>query len=171
MKLVDEKGRLFGVINVFDLLVLCIIVSLAFFAIKWVRTAEDPSWTRVKTLQVRCIGISIIANYKVELVTEGSEMLNEDGLVVARIEKILNNEPANLVVYSSKDGEKLFFKDSKENRKLTILVDILSYERRGEIYSCMTDLPIKVGQDFIMNTKKYSINIDLRKILMGESSE
>lgn len=165
MKILDDKGRLFGVINVFDLLVLCIIVSLVFFSIKWIQTAEDPSWTRVKTLYTRCVGIASLPSYMVELVKEGDEMLNEDGLVVARIERILNNEPSNVVVYSSKDGEKLFFKDFEKSRKLTLLVDILSYERQGKLYSCIGDILLKVGYSIRMETKEYSSQINIRKIL------
>ena len=197
MKLLDEKGRLFGIINVFDLLVLCIIVSLAFFAIKWVRTAEDPSWTRVKTFYTRCYIITnSIKPYVAELVEEGDEMLNEDGLVVARIKRILSDELTNppeshvylskdgdrisvrpnAIIISSNDGDKFFFKSvnsknvqdaeiKRGDRRLMLLVDILSYEKQDESWSCITNMPIKIGDTFIIYTKKYNIYFNICKVL------
>lgn len=165
MRLIDDKGRLFGIINVFDLLVLAIIVIAAFFTIKWIHMGEDPSWVRVKMVHTLCVGECVVPDYMVEVVKEGDEMLNEEGLVVVRIEKILKSEPANVVVYSSKDGEKIFF-DSK-SRRLTVIADILSYERQGVIYSCTADTPLKIGGAFSIHTRKYSIQITVRKILEG----
>lgn len=48
MKFIDKKGKLFGVINVFDLFVLLMLALSIFFTYKWVRMAEDPSWAKVK---------------------------------------------------------------------------------------------------------------------------
>ena len=169
MKIVDEKGKLFGIINIFDLLVLCILVSCVFFAFQWFRIGEDPSWVRVKIIRTRCIGSTINPDYVTEIIKEGDTMLDGEGLVLARIEKVLDNQPREQFVYYSKDGEKLILhRHDKKDRALKLVVSILSYRRQDKLYSCITNSPIKVGESFPMDNKNYSIMINIRKIVSGE---
>lgn len=163
MEIVDKRGRLFGLINVFDLIILFMLGLSAFFVYKWVHMAEDPSWVNVKLYHTHCIAESGFPAYMIDLVKEGDEMVNEDGVVVVRIEKVLSNEPASVATYFSKDGEKLFF--SSETRNVTMLLKLQSYEKKGEVYACVSGIPIKVGASFQVTTKKYSNPFIIRKIL------
>lgn len=192
---IDNKGKLFGIINLFDLFILFIIIISIFLTVEWIRTAEDPSWVRVETMYTSWIGIFEVPNYVFEFIKEDDEMLNEDGLTVLRLKKILNNElanPSELNVYYSKTGDKLVIekdiliinsKDEKqifykkhrsparieeERRRITAIISILVYKRRNKIYSVISNAPIVVGDRIVMSTKNYKIEINIRKPLRGE---
>ncbi|MFH1996019.1 MAG: DUF4330 domain-containing protein [Candidatus Omnitrophota bacterium] len=164
MKLIDAKGKLFGVVNIFDALVLAMLIVAALLCFQWFRMGEDPSWVRVTTFFTRCKAEVSVPNYLADTIKEGDEMRNREGLVVARIETILKNDPADAVTYRSKDGEKLFF--DTEKRKLTVLLDILSFERLGQAYSVSVDAPIRVGErTYTMYAKEYSVIFDILDIV------
>ncbi|MFC1577297.1 DUF4330 domain-containing protein [Candidatus Omnitrophota bacterium] len=163
MRIVDEKGKLFGIINCFDLLVLLVIASFAFFAFRWFQMGEDPTWVRVKTLRMRYVAETVVPDYLAKVVKAGDSMDDSKGLVLARIEKISKNEPADVITYSSEDGDKLFF--DKTRRRLLMVVDILSYKRLGEIYSCSVDTPLKVGGVYMLHTKDYTLELTMREVL------
>jgi hypothetical protein len=173
MKIIDEKGKLFGVINVFDLFVLVLIVATAFFAIKWARIADDPSWMKVKMMHVNCIGIVEIPDerapyegvpkYIADIIKEGDTSFNTEGVPVGVIEKVISNEPVKGPVYYSKDGEKLFF--NNDSREVTVRLKLLAYEKKGDIYPCITKVPLRIGDGITMKTKKYYLLVSVRKIL------
>ena len=172
MKFIDKKGKLFGVINVFDLFVLLMLALSIFFVYKWVRIAEDPSWVKVKYSRTRCIAIAEPHPYIVDLVKEGDESYNDDGLVVARIEKVLIEKKVwqpTMTVYTAKEGEKLFFSSDKSSVSMTMTVqlDLLSFERKGYLYAVAADgsTPIQAGLNFRMKTKKYSLHLVVREVL------
>ncbi|MFH1190112.1 MAG: DUF4330 family protein [Candidatus Omnitrophota bacterium] len=165
MKFIDRKGKLLGIINVFDLFVLLILTLSIFFAYKWVRMAEDPSWVNVTLSHMRCIAVTGAPPYIADLVKEGDEAYNDDGLVVAKVEKVLSNEPSSVTVYSSKDGEKLFFES--DTRNVTVQLELLSYEKKGDIYAVASGpgVSIRPGLGIALKTKKYANPFIVRKIL------
>ncbi len=163
MRLIDDRGRLFGKINIFDLFVLCLFAATIVLAFKWAAMAEDPSWVNVKSLHTRCIAVAEIPVYMADLVQEGDEALNDDGLVVAKIEKVISNESNPVIVYQSKDGEKMFF--NPKARNVTVEIDLLSYQKKGNIYGCISGVPIQVGAGISMTAKKYSCQFSILKVL------
>ncbi len=163
MRLIDGKGRLFGIINIIDLVVLCLFAAAMVLAFKWVTMAEDPSWVNVKLLHTRCIAVTNIPVYMADLMQEGDEAVNDDGLVVAKIIKVISNESTPVIIYQSKDGEKMFF-DPKA-RNITVELDLLSYHKKGDIYACISVVPIQVGANISMTVKKYSGQFSIHKVL------
>lgn len=163
MRLIDKKGRLFGVINIFDAFVLAILISSALFAFKWMRSAEDPSWAKVDLSHTYCIGTMQMPSYVADLVKDGDEAINEDGAIVAKIEKVLDNKPTAVAIYTSNNGDKMYF--DSENRDVTVEVKLVSYKRKGGIYACASNLPITIGTNLNLVTKKYSNPLVIRKIL------
>jgi hypothetical protein len=175
MKFIDDKGRLFGVVNIFDMLVLFIILASALLAVKWARVAEDPSWMKVKICRARCIGLIQLPAYVAELVKEGDEIRDPDGLVQAKISRIISADyditGSTKITYASKDGEKIFLetenndKYSSNIKSITVLVDLAAYERKGDVYLSSTNVPFRVGDSISFMTKKYATQISVRKIL------
>ncbi|MBU0604874.1 MAG: DUF4330 domain-containing protein [Candidatus Omnitrophica bacterium] len=172
MKFIDKKGKLFGMINVFDLFVILMLVLSIFFVYKWIRMAEDPSWVNVKILHTRCIAVAELPPYLADLVKEGDEAYNDDGLVVARVEKVSikkEERRPGAVVYTSKNGEKLFFSSDASVTAIimSIQVDLLSYERKGDVYAVLagSGTPIRVGTTVGLKTKKYLLQFSVRKII------
>lgn len=164
MRVIDNKGRLFGVINIFDLFVLSIIIFIAFFAIKWTRIADDPAWMKVRLSHTRCVGLMQLPSYVAELVRKDDEARDSEGIVMARIEKIVSNEVTPVATYVSGRGEKAFVNNASI-RDITVIVDLATYERKSDVYSLITNLPLKVGNDISFNAKNYFSQISIRKIL------
>lgn len=172
MKFIDKKGKLFGVINVFDLFILLMLALSIFFTYKWVRMAEDPSWAKVKYSRTRCIAIAEPLPYIVDLVKEGDETYNDDGLVVARVEKVSIEKEVRrptMTVYTSKEGEKLFFSSDRSSVAviMTVQLNLLSYKRKGYLYAVVADAntPIQAGLNVTIKTKKYTILFVVREVL------
>jgi len=163
MKFIDEKGRLFGVINVFDLFVLCLIAIVAIFALKWTKIADDPPWVKVRLLHVRCIGVMQFPSFVVPLVKEGDETVDVDNVVMLRLDKILSNEAIPVATYVSESGETLFY--NKDARIITAEFDVSAYEKKGDIYVSMTNEPLRIGTSLALNTKKYNVTVSVRKLL------
>jgi len=168
-KFIDKRGRIFGIINIFDLLVIFVLISTALLAVKWTQMAKDPSWVSVDTFYINCVVTTSMPEYMVDFVKEGDEMSNEDGMVVMRIEKVLSNELLPRAVFCSKGGEKIYFY-TDQTRILTLKMKISAYEKKGEIYSCLSAMTIKIGDVFNFTTKKYSTMITIKKILERESN-
>lgn len=163
MAIIDKKGNVFGVINLFDLFFIIMLMASAFFAVRWIAVAEDPSWIRVKLFQTRCIVTCSVPPYVADLIKEGDELLNSEGAVVGRIDKVLGISPAAVKTYSSKDGEKIYFDSESVTAKLVL--DLQSYEKGGEVYSSIAAVPIKVGGGIFVNTNKYSTQTAITKVL------
>ena len=163
MKIVDKRLKLFGIINIFDLFVLCAIGFLTLFCIKWTMIAEDPSFIKSETVHVKCKGITTVPGYMSDLIREGDTMLNGNGNVICRIEKVLSVVPATQVVYQSKDGEKIF--SVSDQVSIAILFDLAVYKRKDGIYfenlgSSLTDI-----RQVTMKSKDYTITIAIMEII------
>jgi hypothetical protein len=165
MKIVDDKGKIFGIINVFDLFVLCAMGFAAFFIFKWTVSAEDPSWVKVQTVRVKCEAIATMPSYIADLVKEGDTMRDDDGVVVARIEKILKVEPmkARISVYSAGEEENVVL--DTESKKMTLLLDLLACKKKNSLHSYAAGNLLNPGFAFTFNTKGYSTVITYKKVL------
>lgn len=166
MRLVDEKWRLFGIINIFDLFVLCVITFLIFFSFKWATIAEDPSFIKSETVHIKCKGIATLPDYTADLVKEGDTMLDANGNVICKIEKVLSVIPVTQMTYQSKDGEKIaFFSDQV---KTTILFDLTVYKRDNEIYFENLGCNVTAIRQITMKSKNYTITVSITE--MSEKS-
>jgi hypothetical protein len=170
MKMIDEKGRLFGAINLFDLVILCMIGFLGFFAFKWISAAEDPSWTRLENVHVKAECVTLVPDYVAKLMKEGDEMVNAEGLVIARIEKIIKVEPMQLklsvaVPASTTEEGQLFF--DKENKKITLSLDMLAYRRSGGYKLYAANNPCLAGIGFTFVTQQYGAIMVISKSYSG----
>lgn len=167
MKVIDAKGRLFGVINIIDLAVLGMIAGAGAMAYTWTTMADDPSWVKVKPQHVQCIGVfTDMPPYVAALVRPGDESRNEDGIVVARIEKVLGDAPVSSVVYEAKDGSKVTLET--RTREVTVLADITAYEKNRCLYAAVTAAPLKVGSSIPVTARDYANPLNIRKILSAE---
>jgi len=163
MRILDDDGKLFGIINLFDLIALLIIAGSAFFAYKWATVSEDPSWAKVDYRDRYCIASIDVAEFMVEAIKEGDEMLNLEGKVVGHIEKILEVQESRGTVLTSKTGEKISF--SSESKRIIAMLKVLTYTLRGETYLYSTSNLLKIGSALEVSTKKYTLNGVIQKII------
>lgn len=170
MRMIDEKGRILGLINVIDLAIIGAIAIAAFFSFRWIQIARDPSWVRVDFFHASCVGVAEMPSgarpgvpaYIAVLIRDGDEAYNAEGIVVGRIAKVLGDRPIDGPTYVSRDGEKIFF--APDAREVTVEVDLLAYRKKGRTYPCITNVPLRVGDKITMNTEKYAIVVDVRSI-------
>lgn len=164
MRLVDEKWRLFGIVNIFDLLVLCAITSLIFLTFKWATIAEDPSFIKSETVHMKCKGFATVPDcisslavpdYIASLIKEGDVMLDENGNVICKIEKVLSVVPGAQMVYQSKDGEKIF--SNSDRVKMALQFDLTAYKRKDGIFFENLGCNVTNIRQITMKSKKYTV--------------
>ena len=159
MKLLDEKGRLFGKINVIDLFVLIVIIYAAIFAARWIKIAEDPSWAQVTISRAHCTAVTEVPNYIANIAKVGDEIIDVRGKVVGYIEKI---EPFSgrtpPAIYYSKNGERIALYKHNNQRSLLVHIALDTYEKGGQLYSAIDNNPMMIGSAMLISTKHYSSN-------------
>lgn len=163
MSIIDNKGRLFGIINLFDLVVILVLLTGVVMSLRWINASEDPSWVQVKTFKVRCMGIAQMPVFTAELVREGDRAYNYEKMPTGTIEKILSVKPSPVLTYVSDEGEKVFY--DNRVKELTILAELDAYEKKGDIYLAATNGPLRVGDAVTLTTDKYALQLSVRKIL------
>jgi len=166
MKWIDSKGKLFGIINVFDLFVLIVLVIAIVFSVRWIQMADDPTWVKVEVLNTRCFGVMQVPTYVAALIKDGDEILSTEGEVVGRIEKVLDNQPSSKIVYHSKEGDELVF--DSEARNVSVNLVLSSYAKKGQVFIALTNDPLKVGSQLAIQTKNYCGPVFIHKVLGTE---
>ena len=169
MKIIDEKGRLFGKINIIDIIVVVFLLSLlpmVYYGYRII-TAEKiiPDQERV-TVEVRFIVIvSEIAHAMEPGDFEKSNLCNEEGEIV----EIIGRRPINPVILES------FMSESKNAKSMshlpvpltdvTVKLNLLCTRRSETLY--YDNRPLKIGMPFIFSTDLY----DASGVIVGIEEE
>ncbi|MCX5677938.1 MAG: DUF4330 domain-containing protein [Candidatus Omnitrophica bacterium] len=165
MKVIDEKGRIFGLINIFDLFVLFVIAFIALFAFKWIRLADDPSWVKVENVHIRCEAVALVPVFVTDIMKEGDVMRGADGTIIARIEKILKVEPVEMTLKdSAAAGEAKAFIDPTSKR-VTVLIEMLAYKRLDSLRMYAGAGVFNIGLGFSFETKNYNVTWTVIKVI------
>lgn len=107
MKMIDTKGRLFGFINILDLIVLALIIGLgAVFAL---RTATNETVTLIGANQTFYITFRIerVRDFSVAAVKEGDIIYEQYAQVLGKTVKVWTETPHEVVVLN--DGTAEYF--------------------------------------------------------------
>jgi hypothetical protein len=172
MAVISDEGKLFGRINIFDLLVLCLLAAAIALSFKWHTMAEDPSWISARSAHTKCLAsLSLpdrgyaggLPSYVAELVKAQDTAFDRDGQVVASIDQVVENRPAERAVYTSSSGDKLSF--DSDDREVIVMLDLYSYEKNGSAYAAASGLPIRVGANIPLTTRRYSVTANICKLL------
>lgn len=165
MKIIDDKGRLFGVINIFDAGFLFAALIAILLTIKWITTAEDPSWVKLEQRHVKFKCDITISKSLIELVNEGDVLLDDDGKPIGRIDKIISIEPVQTASYISKDGEKIFITDSG-NVVLNVIADMMVYEKNKKLYPYNDNIShITGGSNIAVKTDRCTLSLKIIETL------
>ena len=95
MKIIDERGSLFGKINIIDLFVVILILSVIPMVIWGSRLASHPESLPKETIEVK-IKLNAIIPELAEVIKEGDVEEDKSG-IVGRIVKIISNEPQKIL--------------------------------------------------------------------------
>ncbi len=152
MKLIDEKGKIFGKINLIDFLVILFLLGLtpifylgnkAFFKKEVVKVYKEIP-VRVK--------FSSIMPELADAFHEGDVIKDNDGNAIGVLKKIVSNAPpevlgANLLNVRSND----YFLAPN----VVCLLELKCTEEKGVLY--FGDYPVKIGSNIAVNTDNYNI--------------
>jgi len=95
MKIIDERGSLFGKINIIDLFVVILILSVIPMVMWGNRLASHPESLPKETIEVK-IKLNAIIPELAEVIKEGDVEEDKSG-IVGRIVKIISNEPQKIL--------------------------------------------------------------------------
>ena len=164
MKIVDEKGRLFGKINIIDFLVVLFLLCLMpmfYFGYKILAKKPAPvpvvgeafdlvaeeKWLSLQVKFPGVIGEVAIA------IQKGDTEKDDFDKTVARIQSIISNNPSQIV--SVKEGEVIIL-THPFNKDLLLSLDVLCMEKKGVYY--FKSYPVKLGNNIVFCTDLYSIS-------------
>jgi len=139
MKLIDEKGKLFGKINIIDLIILIVLVSIILFGINYFLANREISTNIYFKLSIceddkgRPKNCGDVPEYYFDFIDENSKILSSDGSKV--VGEIYN---------------KSVKKNNKKDVEIIIKLDVV--RKRGGIF--FGDTLLKVGNSLTLNIKK-----------------
>jgi len=151
MKLIDDKGRLFGLINIIDLLILLLIIAVV-GRYAWKSQAQKPSGVQAQTIEVVLL-VKDVRDATVNAIKEGDIVRETKSNVV--LGKITNIEvkPADTLVNTA-DGKVV-------NYPNPILKDIYVTVRgtgtAGENAIVLGNSEIRIGTTLAFKTNIYAV--------------
>ena len=152
MRIIDDKGRLFGKLNVIDFLVVLFLLSLvpAFLLLNKIIFMDEPELpTKWITLEVK---FSRLDPKVAEAIQENDIEQNEFGTIIARVNSIISLTPA--VVTDIYEGEFVVL-DHPFDKDMLISIDVLCEEIEGIYY--FKNRQLQMGRDFTVTTDLYAI--------------
>lgn len=158
MKIIDEKGRLFGKINVIDFLVLIFLFSLVpmfYFGYKFLNTPEKLKEEKKELINVELNCKLIRLGPKLlKVISIGDKELDEDSRVIAEILNIGNEEPLK---YEFDIGNKeIIYHEDQELKQVLTKMRITAAVKGDTLY--YKDKKISLNSVFEFKTDKYSVN-------------
>lgn len=158
MKLIDDKGRIFGKINVIDFLVILFLfclIPMFYFGYKVFSRRDNQQIIQKKEfiqIEVNCLFVKLTDN-DLASISVGDKDYDEDGEVIGEIVGLESPEPYIHALDMGR-GEILYKKDEflKQIKAKLRLRPEVKYEglyQRGEL--------LRIGSRFEFNTKEYKI--------------
>ncbi len=151
-KIIDEKGRIFGLINVIDLFVMLVLVLfvpialLGYKAVNWDMISERE-WLPVK---IRLSETEIEYN---DVIRKGDLEKDAYGKTIAEITSVSMNP---LKVWILVDNKMLTTIDHPDKKEIVIELSLLCVKKGGAYYYKAT--PVKIGKAIGFSTEIYSVS-------------
>ncbi|MFH1593081.1 MAG: DUF4330 family protein [Candidatus Omnitrophota bacterium] len=169
MKIIDEKGRLFGKINIIDFIVILVLIgcfSLLYLGYKVIsmRDIRQAEWVNVRAKFIGVIPelVAEIKNGNVELGPSGSVLGRVEGLVDVRASEVLlvsldEGMQASRGIDGVGTGKKDKLDVLKHPTKKTIVLDLsLLCNKKSDIFHYRS-VPIRIGGKITFSTTRYII--------------
>ncbi len=159
MKVIDEKGRLFGIINIIDFLVISFLAFLIpifyyGYTLFTKRTAclKEANQKDFGIIEVNCDLINL--NQEIlRLIMVGDVEINKNRKVIGKIIWIGESQPIFYII--NPERNKSFKAQDVEFRKLPIKLKIEVGKNNQNLY--YNDQRIADGQFFYFRTRKYTV--------------
>jgi hypothetical protein len=170
MRILDERGRIFGRINIFDVVIFLILISSVFFVHRFFKFSENPPIVKKYTEGSTNIELTV-KNVMPEIVSSikrGDIVKDENGRVILEVISMLADEPARLgsfelpgAVRSGITGE--------PNRDIKLLLKIIYFKRYGRPVATINGVYLVLGASFYVLADKYTLTGVITKI--GDTDE
>lgn len=150
MDLIDEQGRLFGIVNIVDALVVLFVVSVVIAGVAFV----NPFAPRESAVRYATVDLGTQPDYLVERVTAGDRME-------------LQNSPDNLTITD------VYLGPAENGTQIAVRVRLAGEQTDPEIgppQFLFGDDPVLVGQELTIETIDYTVTGSVTQVdLEGES--
>ena len=149
MKIIDEKGKLFGLINIIDLGVIILLIGLmpmVYFGYKILR-GEDATIKEYATVKVEFQALSMQV---VNVMKEGDIQKDSSGAVIAKLTKIYKIEPADMVIFENNIPIKV---DGSKRKDILAELYIKCTNAIESVY--YNDNPLKIGKEIVFSPHLY----------------
>lgn len=148
----DEKGRVFGKINLLDLTAVIMIISLlpmAYFGHKALsrKDGRAANWVEVEVKLFNVIPEVVSA------LKEGDEEFDAGGALTGRIEKIVSIKPAEVLV--DFNGSTVIASEHPSKKDVLIRLKMLCVKRAGVLFH--NGAQIKIGNEIVVSTDLYNV--------------
>ena len=156
MKIVDEKGRIFGKLNIIDFIVILILLSfvpMIYFGYK-VFTKKEEVITTEKWI--------VIYGKFSELLPEVSSRISRldtmkapSGKVIGKIGEVRSAKPSDLLVLT--ENREVTVVKHPSRKDMLLWLDILVLVKNNDTMY-YNNSPVKIGEPIIFSTDEYTIN-------------
>ncbi len=157
MKLIDEKGKIFGKINLIDFLVILFLIGLTpiFYLGNEVLSRKKivKDFKKV-SVQVKCAGVM---PELASVFHEGDVVKDNDGNAIGVLKKIISDVPSEIITINQFNlrNNDYFLVPNPSGKDVVCLFEINCTEERGVLY--FNNYPVKIGSGIVLNTDIYNI--------------
>jgi len=149
MAIIDGKGRVFGKINIIDLMVILFIILVIAVGAKFALFKPAPEETKV-TVEVL---FKDTKPWVAKVISNGDTEVNDDNRIISKIKEI-QAAPSAMII-SSDTGE-IYIREHPELKDVKVIFDIIAEKKESSLLFHNKD--IKIGKNFSFSTDKYDIS-------------
>ncbi len=157
MKFIDDKGRIFGKINIIDFLVVLSLIGLApVFCLGYKALSKKEVVKVYREIPVRVKFNSIMPELA-DAFHEGDVIKDSDGNAMGVLKKIISNAPPEVLTMNlfNVRSSDYFLAPNLAGKDVVCLFELKCTEEKGALY--FGAYPVKIGSSIIVNTDSYSI--------------
>jgi len=158
LKIIDEKGRLFGKINIIDFFVILVLISFTTVLYYGYKITFDKR----ETVKDSWIGVTVkFLNVMPELANAlkvGDDEHGPSGYTIGKITEIIDIYSSESIILTDMPTITRAAHLVEHPYKKTVLLklEVLQTGRNGALY--YKDTPIKIGNKIVFSTKYYNID-------------
>ena len=167
MRIINEKGKLFGLINIIDLGVILLLVGMVpmiYFGYKVILAGYTSKLEEV-TVKIRFEDIEM---HLVNTMKEGDVQRESSGREIGKLVSIDNINPSDGIMILNKSV--VVKVDPSKRKDVFITVDLLCEKEAESLY--YNDNPLKIGADIVFSPYLYTATGDVLDIkIKGEEDK
>ncbi len=167
MKVIDEKGKLFGKINLIDLLVVLVILAVI-VGVFWklagdeVSDAIAPTTKTTMEYEVLCTAVPADAALAAEAVSVGQQLMSNGGLLNATVTACVV-EPYITTNVDAEGNSVAVTDQARNNVRFTITAELASGDKTNSVGS----QEVRIGKSHIVKTTEVEITGTVTKVAIN----